>query len=101
MFTFLFFITAQIVSQVCLGCICEVSSGCNTTIGCSEAVCGPFAITWGYWSDAGKPTLNSEPLSDNGGLHSLIQNTLDNIEAHKNNFSFFFILYSHASFRIF
>ncbi|KAG5308744.1 LYS2 protein, partial [Acromyrmex insinuator] len=65
MFTFLFFITAQIVSQVCLGCICEVSSGCNTTIGCSETVCGPFAITWGYWSDAGKPTLNSEPLSDN------------------------------------
>ncbi|XP_020277533.1 lysozyme-like [Pseudomyrmex gracilis] len=49
------------VSRACIGCICEVSSGCNTTIGCSESVCGPFAITWGYWADAGKPTLNGEP----------------------------------------
>ncbi|KAH0955834.1 hypothetical protein HN011_005196 [Eciton burchellii] len=53
----------QLVSQVCLGCICEVTSGCNTTIGCFDSVCGPFAITWGYWSDAGKPTLNNEPNS--------------------------------------
>ncbi|KAL6448654.1 hypothetical protein ACFW04_000481 [Cataglyphis niger] len=56
----------QLVSQVCLGCICEVTSGCNTTIGCHDSVCGPFAITWGYWSDAGKPTLNNEPSNTNG-----------------------------------
>ncbi|KAK9296868.1 hypothetical protein QLX08_009265 [Tetragonisca angustula] len=46
------------VSRVCLGCICEAASGCNVTIGCDESVCGPFRITWGYWADAGKPTLN-------------------------------------------
>ncbi|XP_043522476.1 lysozyme-like isoform X1 [Frieseomelitta varia] len=46
------------VSKVCLGCICEVASGCNVTIGCDESVCGPFRITWAYWVDAGKPTLN-------------------------------------------
>lgn len=69
------FITAQqpqaasqpLVSQVCLGCICEVTSGCNTTIGCYDSVCGPFAITWGYWADAGKPTLNDEPTTADGG----------------------------------
>lgn len=54
----------KIVSQVCLGCICEVTSGCNTTIGCTGTVCGPFAITWGYWADAGKQTLNGEELND-------------------------------------
>jgi len=54
----------QLVSRTCLGCICEVSSGCNTTRGCSGSVCGPFAITWGYWSDGGKPTLNNEPSSN-------------------------------------
>lgn len=56
------------VSQVCLGCICEASSGCNTTIGCSGTVCGPFAITWAYWSDAGKPILNGE--SDTGEAYA-------------------------------
>lgn len=66
-FASLFFITAQVVSQVCLGCICEVATGCNTTIGCPGATCGPFAITWEYWSDAGKPTLGGEPLTDNYG----------------------------------
>ncbi|GAB1869305.1 lysozyme [Camponotus japonicus] len=54
------------VSKVCLGCICEVTSGCNASIGCSDAVCGPFAITWGYWSDGGKPTLNDEPSTTDG-----------------------------------
>ncbi|XP_011696002.1 PREDICTED: lysozyme-like isoform X2 [Wasmannia auropunctata] len=62
---FCVFTSAQFVSQVCLGCLCEASSGCNTTIGCSGSVCGPFGITWDYWSDADKPTLNGEPLSIN------------------------------------
>ena len=53
------------VSRVCLGCICEAASGCNVTIGCDESVCGPFRITWGYWADAGKPTLNDN-AKENG-----------------------------------
>lgn len=48
------------ISQTCLGCICEAASGCNTTVGCDGDVCGPFRITWAYWSDSGKPTLNDE-----------------------------------------
>ncbi|XP_011865732.1 PREDICTED: lysozyme 2-like isoform X2 [Vollenhovia emeryi] len=55
---------AQTVSQVCLGCMCEVQTACNTTIGCSGSICGPFSITWAYWSDAGKPTLNNEPVNN-------------------------------------
>jgi len=69
------FITAQSipskneepVSQVCLACICEVATGCNTTIGCSGPLCGPYAITWGFWTDAGTPTLNNEPNATDGG----------------------------------
>ncbi|XP_011696004.1 PREDICTED: lysozyme-like [Wasmannia auropunctata] len=58
--------SAQILSEVCLGCLCEVSTGCNVTIGCSKwrGVCGPFDITRDYWIDAGRPTLNNEPYSN-------------------------------------
>ncbi|XP_066159224.1 lysozyme-like [Euwallacea fornicatus] len=48
------------VTQQCLGCICEAISGCNTTNTCLGDVCGPFRITWAYWSDAGKPTIGGE-----------------------------------------
>ncbi|XP_011865733.1 PREDICTED: lysozyme-like [Vollenhovia emeryi] len=61
---FCVYTSAQTVPQNCIGCMCEMSSGCNTTIGCMHDVCGPFAITWGFWSDAGKPTLNDEPVNN-------------------------------------
>ncbi|KOC65902.1 Lysozyme, partial [Habropoda laboriosa] len=48
------------LSRVCLGCICEAASGCNVTLGCDETVCGPFRITWNYWADAGKPSLEGK-----------------------------------------
>ena len=51
------------ISKTCFGCICEAASGCNVTLGCEDSVCGPFRITWGYWSDAGKPTLDGNPNS--------------------------------------
>ncbi|XP_012235794.1 lysozyme [Linepithema humile] len=65
----------QLLSDVCLGCICEVTSGCNNTIGCYGNVCGPFGITWGYWSDAGRLTINDEP-SSNEGAYSRCANDL-------------------------
>lgn len=55
------------ISKICLGCICEAASGCNTTLGCNGDVCGPFRITWAYWADAGKPTLNNEANTNEGG----------------------------------
>lgn len=50
----------QPVTEVCLGCICEAISGCNQTATCAGDVCGLFRITWAYWADAGKPTVNGE-----------------------------------------
>ncbi|XP_057665005.1 lysozyme-like [Diorhabda carinulata] len=52
------------VTQVCLGCICEAISRCNTSSVCSGDVCGPFRITWGYWADSGKPTLKGKSPND-------------------------------------
>lgn len=50
----------QPVTEVCLGCICEAISGCNQTLTCGGDVCGLFRITWAYWADAGKPTVDGE-----------------------------------------
>ncbi|XP_012261020.2 lysozyme-like [Athalia rosae] len=67
LFAFAYDQQAQIqLDRTCLGCICEASSGCNQSLACDGDVCGPFRITWGYWSDGGKPTLNDEPNSDPG-----------------------------------
>ncbi|XP_069189561.1 lysozyme-like [Procambarus clarkii] len=54
----------------CLGCLCEASTRCNTSMGCqydSEKVCGPFLISKPYWIDAGKPVLNErdDPRAEN------------------------------------
>lgn len=37
----------------CLGCLCEAATGCNVNT-CHGSICGPFSLTWAYWSDAGK-----------------------------------------------
>ncbi|XP_030563480.1 lysozyme-like [Drosophila novamexicana] len=50
----------KFLDEVCLGCICEAISGCNQTRYCADGVCGPFRITWAYWADGGKLTLNNE-----------------------------------------
>lgn len=34
------------VTDVCLGCICEASSGCDRSLKCGGDVCGLFRITW-------------------------------------------------------
>lgn len=62
------------VTKVCLGCICEAVSGCKTTLGCNGDVCGPFGITWAYWADAGKPTLNNEANTNDGAYPNCVNN---------------------------
>lgn len=44
----------------CWRCICEASTDCNTTIGCQQGFCGPMKLSWTYWKDSGKPTVNNE-----------------------------------------
>ncbi|KAM3965645.1 LOW QUALITY PROTEIN: lysozyme [Aphomia sociella] len=46
------------VTEVCLGCICQAVSGCKQGTQCEGDHCGLFHITWPYWADAGKPTIN-------------------------------------------
>lgn len=57
------------VTEVCLGCICEAVSGCDPNLRCEGDVCGLFRITWPYWSDAGKPTLNGEAPTSQTGMN--------------------------------
>lgn len=61
------------VTELCLNCICEAISGCNATSICvnpEKGVCGLFRITWAYWVDAGKLTINGEaPDSDHAFIH--------------------------------
>ncbi|XP_017049518.2 lysozyme [Drosophila ficusphila] len=56
------------VTELCLNCLCEAMSGCNATSICinpEKGSCGIFRITWAYWVDAGKLTVNGEsPDSD-------------------------------------
>lgn len=61
-----------LVTDICLGCICEAVSGCDRTLKCSDGVCGLFAITWAYWADSGKPTLRGEDKASGSGKYILI-----------------------------
>lgn len=57
----------QVVTETCLGCICEAISGCNRNTSCTGDVCGLFRLTWAYWADSGKPTVGGEaPTSETG-----------------------------------
>lgn len=57
------------VTDICLGCICEAASGCDRSIKCTGDVCGLFRITWAYWSDSGKPTLQGQTIDSQDGMH--------------------------------
>ncbi|XP_034478402.1 lysozyme [Drosophila innubila] len=61
------------VTELCLNCICEAISGCNATAVCispEKGTCGIFRITWAYWVDSGKLTINGEhPESEHAFIH--------------------------------
>jgi len=66
----------QEVSDRCLGCICEASTGCQKDIGCTEAgVCGPMLISWPFWADAGKYVIKGTSPND-GKAYSECANDL-------------------------
>ncbi|XP_022236369.1 lysozyme-like [Limulus polyphemus] len=49
----------DLVSQKCLDCLCEASSGCALSTQCHNEAenyfCGPYLITYSYWSEGGSP----------------------------------------------
>lgn len=66
----------KLVSQNCLGCICQSASGCPTVLGCAGDTCGPFHLTQGYWKDGGMPTLNNEANNSPDGNNHQLNKTL-------------------------
>ncbi|KAF0310592.1 Lysozyme 2 [Amphibalanus amphitrite] len=50
--------TTELVSQQCLGCICEASTQCDLSKDCSSGYCGPFLIGNAYFVDS---ELTAEP----------------------------------------
>uniref|UniRef100_A0A1A9WK39 lysozyme n=1 Tax=Glossina brevipalpis TaxID=37001 RepID=A0A1A9WK39_9MUSC len=48
------------LSDICMGCLCEATSGCNQTAICNYGACGLFRVTYAYWADAGKLTLDND-----------------------------------------
>ncbi|XP_075209804.1 lysozyme-like [Lycorma delicatula] len=57
-------------TEACLGCICDATSACNLTIGCSAGLCGPFLIGRQYWVDAGAPVLAGDSWHRRGAYES-------------------------------
>lgn len=55
----------ELIGDDCLGCLCEGSTKCNSSIGCQAPfpgayLCGAFLITRAYWIDAGKPVIKND-----------------------------------------
>jgi hypothetical protein len=43
----------SVITNQCIQCICDASTGCDRSHRCSGQFCGPFLISWPYWHDAG------------------------------------------------
>ncbi|RZF47247.1 hypothetical protein LSTR_LSTR004956 [Laodelphax striatellus] len=57
-------------TEACLGCICDATSACNLTIGCTAGLCGPFLIGRQYWFDAGAPVLAGDSWQRSGAYEA-------------------------------
>ncbi|EEB11660.1 conserved hypothetical protein [Pediculus humanus corporis] len=60
------------LTSACLGCICEATTNCNLTIGCSGDLCGPFFISKDYWEDSGSPVLYGDHPSRKGAYKTCV-----------------------------
>lgn len=54
----------EVVSDLCLTCLCEASSQCDLKSRCVNDVCGPFRMTRGYWIGGGS-------LGEGGTIHDI------------------------------
>ncbi|XP_075211175.1 lysozyme-like [Lycorma delicatula] len=55
---------AQKVTNPCLRCLCEATSGCKKDMKCVDGYCGPFYISEPYWIDAYRPCVGTDkPLT--------------------------------------
>lgn len=57
------------VTEDCLECLCETTSGCDAKAICVNGACGIFRITLGFWKEGGQLTLSNETtLTQTGKL---------------------------------
>ncbi|KOB65350.1 Uncharacterized protein OBRU01_20367 [Operophtera brumata] len=61
-----------LVTEVCLGCLCQAVSGCKQGLQCDGDHCGLFKITWAYWADAGKPTIGGQSPDAADGMSIML-----------------------------
>merc|ERR1711913_56310 len=54
------------LSDNCIGCICEASTGCKKNTKCinGDSFCGPFLISRGFWIDADQCVLDNDNPND-------------------------------------
>ncbi|KAL5234158.1 hypothetical protein ACI65C_001568 [Semiaphis heraclei] len=57
----------NLVTESCLGCICDAIGECSYHTKCSGELCGMFGITRPYWSDSGKPVVEGSHPNDPDG----------------------------------
>ncbi|XP_069189564.1 invertebrate-type lysozyme-like isoform X2 [Procambarus clarkii] len=60
-----------------MGCLCEASTSCNATSPCHTPpgggyFCGPFLISFPYWTDAGKPVLKGDDPNVKGAFENCV-----------------------------
>lgn len=46
-------------------------SGCQQGLQCEGDHCGLFKISWPYWADAGKPTINGQSPEESDGENDI------------------------------
>ncbi|XP_042241677.1 lysozyme-like isoform X3 [Homarus americanus] len=65
----------NVVSSNCMGCLCEASTRCNASAGCTTPYpggyfCGAFLLSWAFWADAGKPVIKNDDPEKKGAFEN-------------------------------
>uniref|UniRef100_A0A336K7V7 lysozyme n=1 Tax=Culicoides sonorensis TaxID=179676 RepID=A0A336K7V7_CULSO len=68
----------------CARCLCHVQTGCN-----SKHPAGPYKISWPYWADGGKPTVNGEDPDSETAFKNCVKSekcNFDTVSGYMRNF---------------
>ncbi|CAG0915446.1 unnamed protein product [Notodromas monacha] len=66
---------SPVISDECIGCICEGSTSCDLSVKCTGGgyLCGPLLISRAYWTDGGQPVLKGNNKNQNGAFENCVQ----------------------------
>ncbi|KAJ6643981.1 Lysozyme [Pseudolycoriella hygida] len=60
----------------CAKCLCHIQTNCN-----NNHPAGPYKISWPYWADGGKPTVDGENPNSDTAFKNCVRNEQCNLEA--------------------